>query len=158
MTKDFVIEILGSDVGVDRKARSGRGALAEDHEDGFHSYRAERDVGAADANRDEKVVTFLFRRDDRAVIDGVRSAWIYLNVAFVANSRASFGIDRHIALNVMRIHVVGSHADRTQCFVNITKMTLGDDEIALHSSGFANIKLFGPVAVIDEFVFGESPR
>ena len=80
-----------------------------------------------------------------------------MNVAFVADSRASFGIDRHIALNVMRIHVVRSHADWTQRFVDVTKMTLGDNEIALHSSCFANIKLFGPVPVINEFVFSESP-
>ena len=80
-----------------------------------------------------------------------------MHVAFVADGRLAVGGNVDVALNVVRVHIVGAHPDRARRVVEVAEVAFRNDEIADQAARFANVHLARPVAVVGEFVFGEPP-
>ena len=100
-----VVEFLQFDAVFDGEHGGGGGALAHDHEDGLHADAAIRDVAGAEAHGHEQIGAFLGLWRDAAVADGV-GAHADLDVALVSRK----ALRRDVALRVVAVHVVGTHA------------------------------------------------
>ena len=146
-----VIDGLHGGIAFDGEAGGGGGRLTHDHEDGLHADRAVGDVARAQADRHEQVGAFGGARADAPVADGVGFA-ADLDVALVAHE-TFLG---HEALDVVRVHLVGAHADGVLDDFDAAAVLLGHHVVGDHAAGFADVELAGPVAVILEFIFREA--
>ena len=149
----MIVEVLDGDFVIDGEGGGGSGALAKDHEDGFHADGAVGDVGAGDGDGYEEVLALLFLGGDGAVGDVVGLTGSLADVAFVLD--VAFGGD--VALDVVGVHGVGAHADGLGWDAFAEDVELGGDVGADHAAGFADVELVRPVSVVSEFVFGEAP-
>ena len=146
-----VVDLLEGGVLFDGVYGGGGGALAEDHEDGFHADAAEGDVAGAEAGGGEEVGALGGFWADAAVADGV-GAGADLDVALIADE--AFSGD--VALDVVGVHVVGAHADAVFDDFEAFAVLFGHDVVADHAADFADVELPGPVVIVEEFVFGEA--
>ena len=131
----------------------GGGALGENHENRFHSDRAESDVRGAQADRNCEVGAFFPAWQEGSVGDRVGRESGFLNITFV--SGVAVFVD--VTLDVVRIHGVGGHADGVVDDFATLAMVLGHDEIRDHSTCLADVELFLPSIRGGKLVFAGSP-
>lgn len=131
------------------------GGLAHGGPDGFESEGPEPDMTRADGDGDEEVGDFV--GDDGAVGDlegrvgDVEFAEV-LSVEAGAGAAAAVAVvgvvaDGDAVFDESDAHVVGGEAG----------VVLGEDMLADHAAGFADVELFGEVLVVGPFVFAKAP-
>ena len=110
-----------------------------------------------DADGDEQVLALRLPRDDRAVVDRIRLAARapVLDVALVADE--AFLV--HVAADVVGVHSVGRHRDRTLRRALAQDVVLGLDVVAYHAAPLADVKLRLPAVAesVPELVPARSP-
>src|SRR5205823_2389132 len=62
----------------------------------------------------------------------------------------------HDALTIVRIHVVGSQANRIGGYLPAAAMVFGHNPVRDRAAGFADIELVWPSARVEEFIFAET--
>ena len=62
----------------------------------------------------------------------------------------------HEALDVVRVHLVGAHADGVLDDFDAAAVLLGHHVVGDHTAGFADVELAGPVAVVVELILCEA--
>ena len=77
----------------------------------------------------------------------------HADVAFVLH----IAFRGHVAAYVVGIDGVGPHAHRVRRRLPLGQFVLGHHEGADHATGFADVDLMGPVAVVLELVFRQAP-
>src|SRR5690554_2073575 len=110
-------------------------------------------MGCAYTNRNQQVAAFLFFGNDGTEADGVWRKTMCLHIAFVLNESVSI----HIALYIVRIHSVSSHANRVFCHLKAFAVALGHDIIAKHAPGFPDIQLLLPAVFTFVFILAGAP-
>ena len=103
-----------------------------------------------ETDRNQQVCRLALLRQQDAIRNLVRRHG-HFHIAFVL--RIPFL--SHVALNVVRIAVVGSHSDDIAFHELGLNVLLSHHEIARHAPGFADVELVRPVVVVSEFVAGQ---
>ena len=144
-----VVDGLHRGTALDGEAGRGGGGLAEYHEDGLHADGAVGDVAGAHADGHEEVGAFCGLGTEATVADRVGPA-TDLDIALVADE-SFLG---HEALDVVRVHLIGAHANGVFDDFDAAAVLLGHHVVGDHAAGFADVELARPVAVIEELVLG----
>ena len=105
----------------------------------------------AQADGDEQVRALLRLRRDAAVADGV-GAGADLDIALIAH-KTLLG---NVTLHVVRVHVVGAHAHAVFHDLAAFAVLLAHHVAADHAACLAHVELAGPVAVVFEFILGQT--
>ena len=146
-----VIDVLDGGALLNGVHGGGGGTLAEDHEDGLHADAAKGDVAGAEAGGGEEIRALCGAGAEAAEADGVR-AGANLDIALIAHE----SLCGDVALDVVGIHVVGTHADAVFHDFAAFAVLFAHDVVANHAAGFAHIHLAGPIAVFGKFILGEA--
>ena len=104
-------------------------------------------------HRNQQVGALVFLGNDGFVRNKIRPAGTHLNVAFVAH----MAFRRNVALAVVRIHVVRTHAHRVGANNLAAAVFFSMHIVAHHAASFANVGRMGPVVGVGEFVFSQPP-
>src|SRR5262245_20223550 len=113
-------------------------------------------MGTRHRHRHEQVIRLSLFGNQRTVGNLIRTIGRNANVAFVLNVSVLACAD-DVALDVVRIYAVRTHADRIRRRTFFQQFVLGHHVRADHTPGFADVNLIWPGAVVFEFVFGQPP-
>lgn len=149
----FVGDVLHAAVGIDGEGGGGSCGVADHHEDGLHSNAAISGVGGGEAAYDEEVFAFAGFGAEGAVADGEGFEAANVEAAFAVKDAGVVDV-KGDAVGVER---VGGEGDAVLGVASAFGVVLGDDVVADHAAGFADVDLMGPVAGVGELIFGEAP-
>src|SRR3569833_2850509 len=109
-------------------------------------------MGGRQAYRHQEVVGLVPLGQHHAIGDFI-GLYRYLHVAFVAH----IAVRRRQSLHIVRVAVVGAHADAVGLGSRGLQVALLHDVFPRHAAAFAHVKLVGPVVGVGEFILGATP-